>query len=329
VGLYAHRVIVIDRGYNHDKEFTMPNRDFDPTPGPLSSLLRSNTEQTESADTSAARSVDPIDRVACRAGDDSCAKAHASTLNRSTDFQPSRASRSLLQLQRQYGNRYVERVVALAKEKENVERQNINPNNNDVSPDVERTIQTERGGGAVLDHGVRHQMESSFGADFGGVRVHTDGQADSLNRALSARAFTTGQDIFFRSGAYQPASSSGRELIAHELTHVVQQGGDQVRRAMSVSQPGDPHEVEAEQTARAVMEQEHSGPSGAGEKEKEEEKHKHHMMASRSSDGLQLQPEAVEGKHTKEEEDKEKHHLMKKAEAGALMRQGEDQGGLE
>jgi hypothetical protein len=290
----------------------MPNRDFDPITGPVSRLLRSKEGQTEPVETSItpAADRDPIDRVACRAGDNSCAKAHASTLNRATDSQPARAARSLLQLQRQYGNRYVERVIALARE---------NTEHSEVAPTVEQSIQKERGGGQNLDHGVRHQMESSFGANFSGVRVHTDHQADSLSRDLSARAFTTGQDIFFRQGAYQPGSSTGRELLAHELTHVVQQGGDQVRRAMSVSQPGDPHEVEAERTARAVMEHEHSGLPGAGEKEKE---HEHHLMASRyASDSAQRQPEAAHGKD--EDEEKKKHHLMKKPDPGALLHRAE------
>jgi hypothetical protein len=69
-------------------------------------------------------------------------------------------------------------------------------------------------------------MGQAFGADFAGVRVHAGGPADGLNRALSARAFTIGNDIFLREGAYNPGTSGGRELLAHELTHVVQQGGN-------------------------------------------------------------------------------------------------------
>jgi hypothetical protein len=69
-------------------------------------------------------------------------------------------------------------------------------------------------------------MERAFGgADFSGVKVHHDAGGDRLNRALNARAFTTGKDIFFRQGEYKPASQGGQELIAHELTHVVQQTG--------------------------------------------------------------------------------------------------------
>jgi uncharacterized protein DUF4157 len=297
----------------------MSNREFDSLTSPVSRLLRSKDGQSETVETSIAPLVerDPVDRVICRAGDNSCAQAHASTLNRSTASQPARASRSLLQLQRQYGNRYVERVLALARE--NVDRQNINASN-EVSPEIERDIQEQRGGGQNLDQGVRRQMENSFGANFSGVRVHTGPQADSLSRSLSARAFTTGQDIFFRQGAYQPENSIGRELLAHELTHVVQQGGTQVRRAMAVSQPHDPHEVEAEQTARAVMEHEHTGHEAHDEKDKDKDK-EHHAAALLSRcdcEGAQRQPEAAHGKD-KEEEEKKKHHLMKKADASGVF----------
>jgi hypothetical protein len=92
-----------------------------------------------------------------------------------------------------------------------------------VSPGVELAIQRARSGGMPLQEGVRQPMERAFGADFGGVRVHVDRQADSLNRSLQARAFTIGRDIFLRHGEYRPASSEGQRLLAHELTHVVQQ----------------------------------------------------------------------------------------------------------
>ncbi|NEO87460.1 MAG: DUF4157 domain-containing protein, partial [Spirulina sp. SIO3F2] len=90
---------------------------------------------------------------------------------------------------------------------------------------VERGIAQARGKGQPLKESVREPMERAFGADFDGVRVHTDGQADQLSQSIQAKAFTTGRDVFFRAGAYQPGSKGGQELIAHELTHVVQQGG--------------------------------------------------------------------------------------------------------
>ena len=94
-----------------------------------------------------------------------------------------------------------------------------------VNRDVEQNIQQARGGGQGLADNVREPMEQAFGTDFSGVKVHTDGQSDVLNKSLNARAFTTGQDIFFKQGEYQPGNKQGQELLAHELTHVVQQGG--------------------------------------------------------------------------------------------------------
>jgi flagellar biosynthesis GTPase FlhF len=69
-------------------------------------------------------------------------------------------------------------------------------------------------------------MEDAFGFDFTRVRIHADTEGDRLSRSLEARAFTTGSDIFFRQGAYKPESPSGQRLLAHELTHVVQQSGE-------------------------------------------------------------------------------------------------------
>jgi hypothetical protein len=93
-----------------------------------------------------------------------------------------------------------------------------------LDPGVERSIQTARAGGSPLPSPVRRSMEDSFGSDFSGVRVHTGPQSNELNQQLQARAFTTGRDIFFREGEYNPTSPTGQQLLAHELTHVVQQG---------------------------------------------------------------------------------------------------------
>jgi|GEM_PF-6577692 len=103
----------------------------------------------------------------------------------------------------------------------------------EASTGLESAINHAKGSGRPLDAGLQGSMEQAMGADFSGVRVHADSNADILNRSLSARAFTTGQDIFFRQGAYQPSSQGGRELLAHELTHVIQQGSGIVQRYMS------------------------------------------------------------------------------------------------
>ena len=84
------------------------------------------------------------------------------------------------------------------------------------------------------------------------MRVHTDDHAGALARAVSARAFTVGSDIFFAPGQYNPGTSSGNELIAHEVAHVAQQRGAPAGGPLTVSQPGDAMEREAEAVARDV-----------------------------------------------------------------------------
>ncbi len=116
-------------------------------------------------------------------------------------------------------------------------------------------INQARGNGQALDGAVQKQMGESMGQDFSGVRVHTGSESHALNEQLNAKAFTTGSDIFFRDGAYSPQSSSGQELLAHELTHVVQQGSGAVGgggSAMQVNAPGDRFEQEADAVSKAV-----------------------------------------------------------------------------
>ncbi len=91
--------------------------------------------------------------------------------------------------------------------------------------DVSDRIHANLSAGSPLPADVRTFMEPRFGADFGGVRVHTGEQAARLSSDLNAHAFTVGNHIFFGHAQYQPGAASGKELIAHELTHVVQQTG--------------------------------------------------------------------------------------------------------
>lgn len=86
-------------------------------------------------------------------------------------------------------------------------------------------IHSQLGSGQALDGGVRARMESAYGVDFSGVRVHTDARSQEFSDDLNARAFTLGSDIAFATGEYQPGTLIGDALIAHELAHVVQQGG--------------------------------------------------------------------------------------------------------
>ena len=92
-----------------------------------------------------------------------------------------------------------------------------------IQADFEQNLNQAKGGGSPLDKAFREKVEPAMGADFSEVKVHTSSEADKLSQAIQAKAFTTGKDIFFRQGEYEPGSRGGQELLAHELTHVVQQ----------------------------------------------------------------------------------------------------------
>ncbi len=114
------------------------------------------------------------------------------------------------------------------------------------------------GGGAPLDHDTRGFMESRLGADFSDVRVHTDATASESARSVQAHAYTVGSDVVFQSDKYAPESDSGKRMLAHELTHVVQQrsgpvDGTPAAGGIQISHPSDRFEQAAESTAERVM----------------------------------------------------------------------------
>ncbi|HSS48480.1 MAG TPA: DUF4157 domain-containing protein [Thermoanaerobaculia bacterium] len=105
-----------------------------------------------------------------------------------------------------------------------------------------------RSAGEPLSSPVRSHMESRFGRDFSQVRVHTDERSAEASQAVGARAFTAGRSIVFGAGHYQPETGPGRTLLAHELTHVVQQSGT-TGAPSQVGAAGDPAEREAHRVA--------------------------------------------------------------------------------
>ena len=140
----------------------------------------------------------------------------------------------LSQLQQSHGNAYVQRFVG----------ESGGEKAHEAKPAAESHS---------LDAGVRSQMESAFGEEFGDVRVHAGQRAGEAAEELGARAFTRGRDIYFKEGEYNPSTQEGRELLAHELTHVVQQRGGSSSRGASVGPVGDTHEHEADEVAASVM----------------------------------------------------------------------------
>jgi hypothetical protein len=102
-----------------------------------------------------------------------------------------------------------------------------------TSSQVSSGIKNSSGKGNPLPKKTLHEMNSSFGLNFSNVRVHNDSEAVNMNKDLQAQAFTHGNDIYFNSGKYNPESADGKFLLAHELTHVVQQGAVQEKKIQS------------------------------------------------------------------------------------------------
>lgn len=122
------------------------------------------------------------------------------------------------------------------------------------------------GGGAPLDAETRGFMESRLGHDFGDVRIHTDDRASESAKGVNAHAYTVGSNVVFQRGRYEPETDAGKRMLAHELTHVVQQrsgpvDGTPTAGGIRVSDPSDRFEREAERSADQVMSAQPSDPA--------------------------------------------------------------------
>lgn len=205
-------------------------------------------------------------------------------------------------LQRTVGNRAVQRMLV----------QRSGDSAFELDDDTAGRINQQRGGGQALDANVQRQMGGAMGQDFSNVRVHTSSDAHELNEKVGAVAFTTGSDIFFREGAYNPGSSGGQELLAHELTHVVQQssgavpGGDK----MSVNAPNDSFEQEADTVAKSALSQ----PVQRQAEEEEEDVQTQRLQRQEEEE------EEVQMKSLQRQEEDEEEVQMKR-----LQRQEEDE----
>jgi len=120
----------------------------------------------------------------------------------------------------------------------------------DVPPVVHEVL---RSPGQPIDAATRAFFEPRFGHDFSHVRVHADAKAAESARAVNAVAYTVGRDVVFEAGQYAPRTSAGRQLLAHELTHVAQQGRGAIQSKAEIIQRGAFYEQEADQVAGAVM----------------------------------------------------------------------------
>lgn len=192
---------------------------------------------------------------------------------------------TLTQMQQTMGNTAVQRFLAQRSAEGAAE----------IDEETTTSIQGQLGKGHHLDENVAAKAGQAMGQDFGDVKIHTDSQASKLSRQLGATAFTTGNDVFFREGAYEPQSEKGQHLIAHELTHVVQQGASppSVQGKMKVNEPDDQYEAEANQVADMVMNHEEESVQRQEEEEEEimmQEEEEELMMQEEEEEELMMQP---------------------------------------
>jgi hypothetical protein len=145
---------------------------------------------------------------------------------------------ALLTLQRTIGNRATSHLVASYRA--------------DAGGDLGGLGGRSGGAGRPLDPATRAFMEARFGEELGAVRVHADPRSARSAERLGALAYTVGRDIYFAAGQYRPTTAAGRHLLAHELTHVVQQSGAGNGNAAALSPGHQPAEREADRTADAV-----------------------------------------------------------------------------
>ena len=126
-----------------------------------------------------------------------------------------------------------------------------------ASNNIEAQLQSSKGGGSSLPNDTRNSIESAMGAAFSNVRIHTDSNAVQMSQNLNAQAFTHGSDVYFNSGKYNPSSTEGSRLLAHELTHTVQQGSATIKEQPIQRKSDTP--IIIQKTSSCEAEEEESG----------------------------------------------------------------------
>lgn len=165
-----------------------------------------------------------------------------------------------------------------------LQRQEAGPGPAPAPPVVHEVLSSP---GRPLDHATRGFMEPRLGSDFSGVRIHTDSRAAESARSVSALAYTVGRDIVFASGQYSPESAAGKQLLAHELTHVVQQqqwGGPGTLAASSSAPVIASETSAAEREAAALAHRVMAGQSVAGRRLAAPSGHMHRSVSISPTD---------------------------------------------
>lgn len=161
--------------------------------------------------------------------------------------QPGMAS-SLRKLQRSHGNRFVQRLLKPG----TLQRTAADQQEPEGVPHAVHDVL--RSPGQPLDSSTQEFMSSRFGEDFSHVQVHTDSKAAASADAVNATAYTVGSDVVFGAGQYSPGTAEGKRVLAHELAHVSQQGGEAGSvQTLSLGPVNSPEESEADAVADAVV----------------------------------------------------------------------------
>jgi hypothetical protein len=126
----------------------------------------------------------------------------------------------------------IQRKCQECEEEDKVQKKEMAGSGQSIGNDIENRLSSGMGSGSPLGNEIQSRMESSFGADFSNVRIHNDSASVQMSQDLHAQAFTHSNDIYFNSGKYNPESNEGKHLLAHELTHVIQQNGNIGRTAV-------------------------------------------------------------------------------------------------
>lgn len=135
--------------------------------------------------------------------------------------------------------KYVPSTAAVQLSEESVQRKET-ADAPGITPAFQQGLGGQSGKGVPLSNDVREEMESGIGADFSDVRIHNNDQSHQLSDAIQAKAFTHGNDIYFNQGQYDPGNQAGKHLLAHELTHTVQQGASGQMIQRDPEDDGDP-----------------------------------------------------------------------------------------
>jgi len=233
----------------------------------------------------------------------------------------------LLHMQRTAGNAAVNAL--LSSRSASVQRA-VATEEGEQDTKIGERIRAASGGGSAIGGEVQRTLESGLGASMSNVRVHNDSESDHLARSVDSVAFTTGSDIFFRSGAYSPETPQGMHLLAHEATHTVQQSqgpvsGTPAPGGVSISDPGDSFERAAEANASRVMSgvaaqrmsASPAGPAGTAVQRAAPEEEEP-LQAMRSAQYATVQREA-EGA----EEEEEQVQAMRSAQYATVQREAE------